>query len=246
MTNKHRLLITGAAGRIGSAFVAEFPDRFHYRLADRPGATFTHADHEITTFDIADLDAFRTACQNMDTVLHLAADPDPEADFQASLRANNITGAWNAFRAAADTGCRRIVFASSIHAVAGYPSDEPIQEGWPPFPINEYGATKAWGESLAHVFAHRNNLSCIAIRIGAYEAPWIQDAPNTLNLSAYISVRDMNQLIMRTIETPNLAFAIAHGISNNRIKRMDLAGTIATLGYSPQDDGFAIYGPPTG
>lgn len=239
-----RVLVTGAAGRIGSGLVAEYPDRYQWRLADRPGAVFGSDAHETVAFDVADLEAFRAACLDVDVVVHLAADPDPEADFQTSLRDNNISGTWNAFQAAAEAGCKRVVIASSVHAVGGYPGDVPIQDGWPAAPINTYGATKVWGESLGRVFAQQHGLSCIAIRIGAYEAPWIRDARTSLNLSAYLSVRDLNQLIVRAIEAPDIPFAVVHGISNNHIKRLDLTGTRALLGYDPQDDGFAIYGPP--
>jgi hypothetical protein len=60
------------------------------------------------------------------------------------------------------------------------------------------------------------------------------------NLSAYLSRRDMNQLLTRCIETPDIDFAIVHAISNNRIKLLDLTETRALLGYEPQDDGFAL------
>ena len=238
-----RVLITGAAGRIGTAFVAEYGHRYRFRLADIPGAVMdAPGPHEVIAFDIADLRAFRAACDGIDVVVHLAADPSPEADFYGSLLNNNILGAFNAFRAAKDAGCRRLIFASSVHAVMGYGQDNPVPDGAPVKPMNFYGATKTWGESLAHVFAYSEGLSSIAIRIGAYDAPWIREHPTDDNLSAYISARDLNQLIVRAIETPDVPFAIVHGISNNRVKRLDLAETIRLLGYAPQDDGFAIAG----
>ena len=53
-------------------------------------------------------------------MIHLAADPSPEADWETSLLANNIRGVVNIFRAASEAGCRRVVFASSVHAVGGF------------------------------------------------------------------------------------------------------------------------------
>ena len=241
---KQRVLVTGAAGRIGTSFVAEYGDRYTVRLADRPGPTIASPEHELVRFDIADLDSFRQAATGMDVILHLAADPSPEAPFYESLLANNIIGTYNAFQAAVDVGCRRVIFASSIHAVGAYSADIPINPSWPVAPPNLYGATKTWGESLCFTFAMTHGLSGIAVRIGAYEAPWIKDHCTLLNLSAYISRRDLNQLFARAIDVPDVSFAIAHGISNNRIKRMDLTDTIQLLGYDPQDDGFAIYGEP--
>jgi nucleoside-diphosphate-sugar epimerase len=181
------------------------------------------------------------ACAGIDTVVHLAADPSPEADFAGSLLPNNVLGVYNVFRAAADAGCRRVVYASSLHAIAGYPIEAVVGPDAPVRPLNMYGVSKCFGEATARCFAEVEGLSCIAVRIGAYEAPWIRDDPSLGTLSGFISARDMNQLLVRCIETPDIPFAIVHGISDNRIKRVSLTETVAVLGYQPQDDGFAIY-----
>jgi nucleoside-diphosphate-sugar epimerase len=239
-------LLTGAAGRIGTAFYAETADRpgYWFRLADRRTDHLSPRDgHEVVTLDIADLDACRAACEGIDAVLHLAADPSPEADFYGSLLENNITGAFNVFRAAKDAGARRVVFASSVHAVAGYPDDTPIPTDVPVRPLNLYGVSKCFGEALAHYFSAAERLSCIAVRIGAYDAPWIHANPTPRSLAAYVSPRDLNQLFVRALDaSPDLMFAIANGQSDNRVNRLDLGSTEAVLGYAPQDDGFAIFG----
>ena len=71
--------------------------------------------------------------------------------------------------------------------------------------------------------------------------PWIAADPSSLNLSAFVSARDLNQLLVRCIETPDIRFAIVHGISDNRIKRVDIEETRRVLGYQPEDDGFTYY-----
>lgn len=191
--------------------------------------------------DVADLAACREMCQGVDTVVHLAADPSPDADFHQSLLANNITGTYNMFRAAKDAGCARVIVASSIHAVGGHPPGDPIPENAPVRPLNMYGVSKAFGEATAHAFARSEGLSTIAIRIGAYHNDWIRSAATPENLSAYISPRDMNQLLVRCIETPGIDFAIVHGISNNREQRLSIDGTCSLLGYEPVDDGFEVF-----
>lgn len=238
-----RVLVTGAAGRIGRTFVAATAGRYRLRLADRAIAGLTAgAGREIVALEIGDLDACRAACAGIDVVLHLAADASPEADFRESLLRNNVAGTYNVFRAAADAGCQRVVFASSAHVVAGYPTGEPIAPVASVRPANMYGVSKCFGEATAAYFAHAEGLSSIAIRIGAYEAPWIGEEPTERTLSAFISARDMNQLLIRCIDTPDIRFAIVHGISDNRVKRLDLRETRALFGYEPLDDGFAIYG----
>ena len=239
-----RVLLTGAAGRIGTAFFAATADRYQFRLADRDTSSLRAGDgHEVVGLDVADLDACHAACAGMDTVVHLAADPSPEADFYPSLLENNVKGLYNVFRAAKDAGCRRVVFASSVHAVVGYPPDKPISADVPVRPINMYGATKCFGEAVAACFAYGEELPAIAIRIGAYEAPWLHADPTPANLSAYISPRDLNQLFVRSLEAPpELRFAVINGQSNNRIKRFDLTSARELLGYAPQDDGFSLFG----
>ena len=236
------VLLTGAAGRIGTAFWRNTGDRYRFRLADRdiaPLTDATQAGHDVVTLDVADLDACRAACAGIDTVLHLAADPSPDADFYASLLANNIKGTYNVFQAAADQRCRRVVYASSIHAVVGYPSDVPIRPEWPVRPTNMYGVSKCFGEAVAACFAAAG-LSSIAVRIGAFDAPWLRRRPAPEYLDAYLSHRDLNQLLVRCIDTPDIDFAIVFAISDNRQKRVDLTSTRDLLGYAPQDDGFRL------
>jgi nucleoside-diphosphate-sugar epimerase len=241
--NERRVLLTGATGQIGTAFFHSSGARYRFRLADLDVAGLLVAPrHEMVRMDVTDFAACRAACAGMDTVVHLAADPSPAADFHDSLLRNNIVGTYNVLRAARNAGCRRVVFASSLHAVAGHSIDERVGPDAPVRPLTMYGVSKCFGEATAAFFAYAEGMSCIAIRVGAYEAAWIRDQPSKEVLSAYISVRDMNHLLERCIEAPEIKFAIVHGISDNRIKRVDLTSTIALLDYRPQDDGFEIYG----
>jgi nucleoside-diphosphate-sugar epimerase len=222
--------------------------RYVFRLADRDtGRVGAPNEHDLVELDVANLNACRVACQDMDAVVHLAADPSPEAEFYDSLLENNVKGVFNVFQAAKEAGCRRVVYASSAHAVAGYPHDRPIPADAPVRPLNMYGATKCFGEAVAHYFAFAEDLPSIAIRIGAYHAPWIEADPSPANLTAYVSARDLNQLIVRCLEAPaELRFAVVNGQSNNRVSRLDLSSTRELLGYEPQDDAFAIFSATTG
>ena len=242
-TARRRVLVTGAAGRIGAAFVAQERERYAFRLTYHSRESLTASDtggHEGIVLVVADLDAVRRACAGIDTVGHLAADPSPEADFYGSLLDNNIKGAFNIFQAAKEQGCARVVFASSVHAVAGYPVDVQPRPTDQTRPMNMYGATKCFGEATAACFAYQG-LSSICIRIGAYEAPWLAEHGTALDLGMYVSPRDLNQLIVHCIETPDIPFAIVNGLSDNTFKRMDLSSTRELLGYEPVDNGFAKY-----
>lgn len=241
LTERRRVLITGAAGRIGSDFRQLYGDRYAFRLLDRretrrPGA------HETCLGDLADLDVARQACAGMDTVLHLAADPNARADFYQSLLSANIQATYNVFAAAQEAGCRRVIFASSIHAVNAYPLDVQIHPDDPVRPGDMYGVTKVFGEATAAYFAHRRGLNAIAIRIGAYSPPeQIADSDDARHLSLFVSPRDLAQLFHLCIEAPDtLKFAIFQGLSDNQLKRMDVSNARELLGYAPQDNAFRL------
>jgi nucleoside-diphosphate-sugar epimerase len=242
MTSPINILLTGAAGRIGRAFREHTGDHYQLRLADRAMDRLGDArGHDIFALDAADPAACQAACAGMDVVIHLAADPSPVADFYGSLLDNNIKATYNIFRAAKDQGCRRVIYASSIRALEGYPQGTPLAPDLPVRPIDMYGVSKCFGEATAHAFATSEGLSSIVIRIGTFGAQWGERKPSAVGLSRIISGRDMSQLLVRCVETPAIPFAIVHGVSDNRIKRLDIESTKALLGYAPQDDAFELY-----
>ena len=166
------------------------------RLADvRPVADLAPHEEYIEP-DITDLEAFTAACEGTDTVLHLAADPSPQADFYQSLLSLNIIGGYNGFEAARRAGSQRIVFANSINAVLGYRGAEAVSWDVPVFPQNVYGATKCFGEALGRVYADQHGMACISVRLGSPRfdqgGNWDPEKP-----SNRISPRDTAQLFAR-------------------------------------------------
>jgi nucleoside-diphosphate-sugar epimerase len=234
-----KVLLTGAGGRIGTAFRAFVGDRYELRLVDRDAGRIADAsDYEVIEAELSDLDVCRQVCAGIDTVVHLAADPNARADFYGSLLDNNIKAVYNIFRAAKDQGCKRVVFASSIQVIEGYPLDVQAHPESPIKPMNMYAVGKAFGEATAHYFAYAEGLSSIAVRVGAYEGNRELRKPDGRTLSAFVSKRDLSHLLAQCIEVENLQFAIVHGVSDNRFKRMDISSTRAQVGYRPVDDAF--------
>ncbi len=76
---------------------------------------------------------------------------------------------------------------------------------------------------------------------GAFEFPETHDLNNARDLSAWLSPRDAVQLLQRSVEAEGVKHLIAHGISNNRFKRLDLSETTRVLGYQPVDDAFQTF-----
>lgn len=247
MTRAHEdvehILLTGAAGRIGTAFRRHVADRYRLRLGvHHPERLSDARGHEVCQIEIADLASCQEACRGMDVVVHLAGSPSPAADFYETLLDSNIKGAYNILRAAADQGCRRVVVASSVQAVVGYPLDVQVRTGDAVRPLSMYGACKCFSEATAHYFAAVEGLSCIVVRIGTVEADWVGQCPNARNLSTYVSKRDLCHLLVRCVDAPDVRFAIVHGTSDNRFKFLDLSDTVAQLDYRPQDDAFQVFG----
>lgn len=238
--SKRKILLTGAAGRIGQAFREYAGDYYQFRLADRPGSELGEpGPHEVIELELADPAACQEACKGIETVVHLAGDPDSRAGFYESLLDNNIKAVYNIFQAAKDQGCRRVIFASSVQVIEGYPLDVQAHPESQVKPLNMYAVSKCFGEAVAHYFATTEGLSSIAIRIGTFEGngAW-PETPDSRNLSTFVSKQDLCHLIVRCIEAPEVQFAIVHGLSNNRFKRMDIHSTRQILGYAPQDDAF--------
>ena len=236
---RRKVLVTGAAGNIGSHFVTHNHTKYDIRMLERVGGkdiSPLKGLGEYVEGDLTDLGFLKSACEGIDTVLHLAGDPSPSATWD-SLLPSNIIGTYNAFVAAKAKGCRRLVFASSIHAVSGYPVDVQVKPSDPINPGDLYGVTKCFGESLGRYMAEQEGLSNIAIRIGGF---------NTLDsargkhgkrmIDAFVSHRDLDQLINRCIDAEHIQYAIFHGISNNRFKRLDISNAREVLGYAPVDD----------
>ena len=232
---KRHVLITGSAGRVASILRQHWGDRYRLRLADVRLVEDLDLHEEYVELDITDLEAFSAACEGIDTVLHLAADPSPHADFYQSLLSLNIIGGYNGFEAARRASCRRLVFASSINAVLGYGrEDRPATWEVPIYPQNVYGATKCWGEALARVYAHEHALSCICVRLHC--ATFDQSNFAEGATSGGFSPRDAANLFAACVDADDeVGFAIVHGASRHRDDWFLISSSDPRLAYEPQD-----------
>lgn len=239
---RRTVLVTGAAGRIGSDFAERYAERYDLRLMVRrpPEDGGLERWGEVVTGTLDDLDGLKRLCAGVDTVLHLAADASPSATW-GSVLPTNIVGTYNVYVAAKAAGCRRVVYASSIHAVSGYGPDVQVKTSEPPNPGDLYGVSKVFGEALGRYMAEQEGLSVIAVRIGGFQPPeTARDPGNVGMLDAFVSERDLAQLLARCIDVEGLRWAVLHGLSGNRYNRLDISDARALLGYAPEDDAFAL------
>ena len=230
-------MLTGAAGRIGRAVADRLAQRWDLVLTDQR----TDPDG-IEALDVTDVDACRAAFAGADAVVHLAANPSPDATF-AELLDPNLVGPYAVAQAAADAGVRRLVLASSLHAVSALAGSLQRRTDDQPRPANLYGATKAWSEAVGAMTAATTATSVVALRIGYFHAEPPPTDGDQQERTAWLSPRDAAELVRAAVEadlpTGVDGFAVANGTSANRHNVADLEHTRRTLGYAPVDDAWA-------
>lgn len=231
MTRK-RVLITGAAGRIGSSLAEFLKDRYDLRLHYHQTIPERPPVDDIVIADIRKFAEIAPAMRGMDAVVHLAADPSTRASWESVLE-RNITGTYNVFEAARQAGVPKIVFASTNHVMGMYDRDRqwPVYSHQPMRPDSLYGVSKAFGEVLARYYVDQYGLSIICLRIG-----WFLPKPiNDIALWMWLSPRDCAQIVWRAIESP-LRYGVFYAISRNSRRHWDITDAIELLGYRPEDD----------
>jgi uronate dehydrogenase len=234
-----KILVTGAAGKIGSAFYKAYGDELVLRLADLDVSKLADSSERFA-LDITDLSRCHEACEGIDTVIHLAADPNPDADFMTSVLPVNIVGTYNMLLAAKTQGCKRFIFASSAQAIEGYPKDVQVHENMAPRPGNLYGVGKAFGEALASLHANDGAMTTVAVRIANVNEFHPGEAHSHRDVAAFISVRDVVALLRDCVDAELNGFHVVHGVSDNRYKRLSIDETRKVVGYAPLDDAFKI------
>jgi uronate dehydrogenase len=223
------LLITGAAGDIGTHLRRELAGVYALRLSDvrpirplDPGETFEPGD-------LASMDDMLRVTRGVDAILHLGG-VSAEADWEPILQAN-VIGCYNVFEAARRNGVKRVLFATSNHAVGFYRRDEIIDHTVYPRPDSRYGLSKVFGEQVGRLYADKYGLEVFCLRIGNLN-------PKPLDkrrLSIWLSPRDLAQLVRIGVDHPEIRFEIVYGVSDNRRSWYDNSNA-RRLGYRPQDD----------
>ena len=221
------ILLTGAAGRIGTALRTRLPELgWDVRSFDRlpvPGGMVG----DLSSDD--DLDA---AVAGVSAIVHLAGQPT-EAPWPV-IRDANIDGLVRLFEAARRAGVPRVVFASSNHATGFTPVTPELGTDGPNRPDTLYGVSKVFGEALGRYYADRYGLRVACLRIGTFA-----ERPDDMRtLSTWLSPDDAARLIDACLRAPNLTYSVVWGVSDNTRRTWSLESARA-LGYDPQDDAEA-------
>lgn len=225
-----KIVLTGAAGRLGSHLrepLSKMADQLvSTDLADEIGTLF--AGERYVKADLASLDQMVDLLKDTDMVVHFGAIGD-EAPFDAILQ-SNIVGAYNVWEAAYKNGVRRVVYASSIHAVGMHPKNEFIGTDAPHRPDTYYGLAKCFAEDLARLYWDKRGVESVCMRILS-----AANVGNPRAVGSWLSYDDLIQLVTRAIDTPVTGFAVVYGVSNNDRVPVDNAKA-SFLGYRPKDN----------
>jgi uronate dehydrogenase len=225
-----RLVLTGAAGRLGS-YLREPLTKLADELVSSdlpedigrlyPGERYQRAD-------LAVYDDIHNLLQGADMVVHFGALPD-EAPFEQLLGPNFI-GAYNVWEAASRHGLRRVVYASSIHAVGMHARQDRIGVDAPHRPDSYYGLAKCFAEDLGRMYWDKRGLESVHLRILS-----CAQVTSARALGTWLSYDDLIQLVARAVDTPTTGFAVIYGVSDNDRSPVDNSKA-AFLGYRPRDN----------
>jgi len=226
------VLITGAAGDVGTHLRRELAGKYRIRASDLRDLKEKFTGQRFMRADIAKFaDALRIT-RGVDAVIHLAG-YSVEGPWAGILSAN-IVGCYNVFEAARRNGVKRIVFPTSNHATGFYRRDQTIDHRVYPKPDSRYGVSKVFGEALGSLYADKYGMEVLCMRIGN-----VNPAPiDKRRLAIWFSPRDLAQLVTIGIEHPGIRFEIVYGVSGNKRSWYDNSNA-ARLGYRPMDDSEA-------
>lgn len=260
MNTHQRILVTGSAGRIGRAAVAELVARGHIVTGFDIRATPGVPPERSIVGTLTDVDALRRAATGVTAIIHLAATPDdaqfprgtPPNDgdnFVAELVPNNIVGPYQVMEVARTLGIPRVILASTGQVIDGHLRDGniPVTPESPPRPRYLYACTKVFLEALGQVYAKQHGIAVLAVRLGwcPRDAGQVAEIRGSeLFQDVFLSPGDAGRFFASTVETEKLPpFGVLYATSRfTHTKRYDLSACKKVLGWEPKEtwpDGIA-------
>jgi uronate dehydrogenase len=229
MESYARILLTGAAGGLGRALRPAMRSWAPcLRVSDIAPLAAAEANEECVPCDLADESAMRRLLEGVDAVVHMGG-ISTDKPFKPILDAN-IVGVYNLYESARLNATRRVVFASSNHAIGFYPRTQRIDADAPVRPDSLYGVSKTFGESLSRFYFDRYGIETVCLRIGAS----FPEPKDRRMLVIWLSYADLTGLVRASLFAPGVGHTIAFGASANRDSWWDNRRA-AHLGWTPRD-----------
>jgi len=221
------VLITGAAGMIATELRQRLAPRFSLKLTDIQPVGPLSEREQFVAADLADAAALETVMNGVQAVVHLGGVAVEET--WEKIMPANIAGAYNVFEAARRAGVKRIVVASSNHAVGYFPRSEMIDDRVLPRPDGRYGLSKAFAETLGRLYADKYRMEVFCIRIGAMTL----EPEDVRRLATWIHPDDLTSLVEVGLSAPGIHHEIVYGMSDNKRAWWDNSNALR-LGYRPR------------
>lgn len=227
-TPRKRILLTGAAGRVGRLVRPFLQETYALRLCDLAPVAAERDDDELLAGDLAVDPTAAHAVAGVDAVVHLAGLVAPAVSFEDTL-SSNYRAVLALLEACRRAGVPRFVFASSHH-IFGLHAPIAVTPATPVAPDGFYALSKVFGEAACALYARRFGLRVMVVRIGN-AAPAVVDGRRE---RMWVSGRDLAQLIALGIEHPDIEYTIVPGTSNCPDPLFP-AAEAHRLGYRPLD-----------
>ena len=224
-----RILLTGAAGMLGQYLRPHLHKRWPLRSCDVRPIEKPMKGEEVAICDLSDRAAVFKAAKGCDAVLHFGA-ISIESDFDQILQ-SNILGTYNVYEGARRAGAKRVIHASSNHAVGYHLRDAFIDSDAQPRPDTYYGVSKAFGEALGSMYWSKYGIEHASLRIGSCRAAPVDPRGHTTRHS----ITDQQQHVVRSHHAQPQGYAIVYGQSNNDRALWDNS-KVSHIGFRPQDN----------
>ncbi|MDT8841567.1 NAD(P)-dependent oxidoreductase [Paraburkholderia fungorum] len=226
-----KIALSGAGGQLGSVVRAALIARgIPLRSAAGSKALVPLVEGEdIMHGDLRDPAVVDRLLAGVDVLIHFAGTsverPLPE------IVDNNLRALVEVYEGARRQGVRRVVFASSNHAIGMYPVTEHLSLDCALRPDGFYGLSKVWGEALARMYWDKHGIESICVRIGSC----LERPTEPRHLSTWFGHDDLLHFLDRCVEAEDVGFITVWGVSANQRSWWDNSGA-SRLGYRPTQD----------
>ncbi len=225
---KPKVALSGASGRIGQFLRPALLDAgIDLRSAGgRTELTRLRPDEDVCHGDLRDPAIVDRLLAGVDVLIHMAGTsterPLPE------IMENNLVGLYAVYEGARRHGVKRIVFASSNHAIGMHDVADRLDPDCDFRPDGLYGLSKMWGEGMGRLYWDKHGIETVSVRIGsALEKP-----TQARHLSTWFGHEDLLRFCLCCINAPKVGYAMAWGVSNNTRSYWAPTGC-AAIGYQP-------------
>lgn len=231
------ILITGASGYVGKAFLSACGRDYKFRVFGRTPVE----GHEFFKGDIKSLDDIERAMKGVDAALHLAAvttDGTGISDYEYFQ--TNTVGTFNLLETAARNNVKKVVYGSSVCAVGFRATPRLIMETDKCEPSDGmYGYSKYLSEQICECYAATRGMKIIALRTAMVVPQHKVIAPaNPLarHWLGAVHIDDVVQAFRLAIDNDATGYGVYHVASGNPASKFDITKARAELGYRPQHD----------